>query len=138
MIDWMLCFFLNICVAWYKSSDMKVSTLKVVFFEEGGVTGVEMTVSNRRFDLVYISELWQIKRSFSIFIMKKAAVPLLKFTNKEVNYSEHSQRKLFFFHIIWMAQKKSVEILSRIFFIQKLKVLWLFYRSTALRCSRSL
>ena len=137
MIDWMLCFFLNICVAWYKSSDMKVSTLKVVFFEEGGVTGVEMTVSNRRFDLVYISELWQIKRSFSIFIMKKTAVPLLKFTNKEVNYSEHSQRNFFFISYGWL-KKKSVEILSRIFFIQKLKVLWLFYRSTALRCSRSL
>ena len=57
----MLCFFLNICVAWYKSSDMKVLTLKVVFFEEGGVTGVEMTVSNRRFDPVYISELWLIQ-----------------------------------------------------------------------------
>ena len=136
MIDWMLCFFLNICVAWYKSSDMKVSTLKVVFFEEGGVTGVEMTVSNRRFDLVYISELWQIKRSFSIFIMKKTAVPLLKFTNKEVNYN--TTKIVFLFHIIWMAKKKSVEILSRIFFIQKLKVLCLFYRSTALRCSRSL
>ena len=64
-----------------------------------------------------ISELWSglfqlnfslyVKRSFSIFIMKKTAVPLLKFTNKEVNYSEHSQRKLFFFSYHMDGSKKN-------------------------------
>ena len=96
-------------------------TFDMIFIESiyyWGVTGVEMTVSNRRSDLyqralvnsrrgVCVLSLY-VKRSFSIFIMKKTAVPLLKFTNKEVNYSEHSQRKLFFFYIIWMAQKKNL------------------------------
>ena len=77
---------------------------KTVLFFVTNLLGVSLLVNSRRG--VCVLSLY-VKRSFSIFIMKKTAVPLLKFTNKEVNYSEHSQRKLFFFSYHMDGSKKN-------------------------------